>query len=74
MNIDQGVFRFAGAVILISLLLSQIHSLHWLWLTGFAGLNMFQASFTGFCPLAFVLGRFGISPGAAVYGKASQTT
>ena len=65
MNIDQAVFRFAGSVILISLILSQLHSVHWLWLTAFTGLNMLQASFTGFCPLARILARIGVKPGAA---------
>lgn len=65
MNIDKIVFRFAGCVILISLVLSQLHSVHWLWLTGFVGLNMLQASFTGFCPLARVLKKFGVTPGPA---------
>ena len=31
----------------------------------FAGLNMFQAAFTGFCPLAMILRKLGIAPGAA---------
>lgn len=64
-NIDKMVFRFAGIFILASLVLSQLHSIHWLWFTAFVGANMFQASFTGFCPLAKILGRFGIAPGNA---------
>ncbi len=65
MNIDKAVFRFAGLVILVTLLLSQYHSVHWLWVTAFVGLNMLQASFTGFCPLARVLSKMGFRPGAA---------
>jgi hypothetical protein len=65
MNIDRLVFAFAGLMILASLALSQLHSLHWLWLTAFVGANMFQAAFTGFCPLARVLAAFGKRPGAA---------
>jgi len=65
MNIDKAVFRFAGLVILVTLVLSHYHSAHWLWLTAFVGLNMLQASFTGFCPLARVLARMGLRPGAA---------
>jgi len=68
MNIDKAVFRFAGLMILISLLLSQYHSVHWLWLTAFVGLNMLQASFTGFCPLARILAKMGFRPGAAFGG------
>lgn len=65
MNIDKLVMCFAGSVILLSLLLSQIHSIYWLWLTAFVGLNMLQASFTGFCPLAKLLKKAGITSGAA---------
>lgn len=64
-SIDQLVFRVAGLFILASLALSQIHSIHWLWFTAFVGLNMLQASFTGFCPLAAILSRLGVRPGAA---------
>lgn len=65
MTIDRLVFRIAGVFILVSLLLSQLHSVHWLWLTTFVGFNMFQASFTGFCPLAKILKRLNVAPGPA---------
>ena len=65
MNIDRLVFAFAGLMILASLALSQLHSVHWLWLTAFVGANMFQAAFTGFCPLARILGSLGKRPGPA---------
>jgi len=72
MNIDKAVFRFAGLMILVSLLLSQYHSVHWLWFTAFVGLNMLQASFTGFCPLARMLAKMGFRPGAA-FGDGSAS-
>ena len=65
MNIDRIVLAFAGAVIIISLLLSQIYSLYWLLLTAFVGINLFQAAFTGFCPLAVVLRKIRVKPGMA---------
>lgn len=65
MNIDRMVMAFAGFVILVSLGLSQWHSVYWLFLTGFVGLNLLQAAFTGFCPLAIVLRKMGQRPGAA---------
>jgi hypothetical protein len=55
----------AGTFILASVLLSIYHSQNWLWFTGFVGLNLFQAAFTGFCPLAMVLNKFGVKPGCA---------
>ncbi|MCF6281238.1 MAG: DUF2892 domain-containing protein [Candidatus Polarisedimenticolaceae bacterium] len=65
MNIDRMVMAFAGTVILTSLALSQWHTIEWLWLTAFAGANMLQASFTGFCPLAVVLKKMGNKSGVA---------
>lgn len=65
MSIDRVVFAFAGFVILASLALSQVHSVYWLLLTAFVGLNMFQAAFTGFCPLAMILKKLGVQPGCA---------
>jgi len=65
MSIDRVVLAFAGFVILASLGLSQVHSVNWLFLTAFVGLNMFQAAFTGFCPLAIMLKKVGVKPGCA---------
>jgi len=65
MSIDRAVMAFAGSVVLLSLLLSQIHSPLWLWLTAFVGANLLQASFTGFCPLAKILKAMGLRPGEA---------
>ncbi len=63
--IDTVVMRFAGVFILASLALAHWHSPNWLWFTAFVGANLFQASFTGFCPLAIILKRFGLKPGCA---------
>ncbi len=65
MTIDRAVMAFAGIVILLSMALAQVHSSHWLWLTAFAGANLLQASFTGFCPLAMILRKAGLRAGAA---------
>lgn len=65
MNVDALVMRFAGLFILASLALAHYHSPYWLWFTAFVGANLLQASFTGFCPLAIILKRFGLKPGCA---------
>ncbi|VTZ27832.1 Sulfurtransferase [Methylocella tundrae] len=65
MSIDRAVLAFAGTVILLSLALSQWHSSYWLLLTAFVGANLLQSAFTGFCPLAIILKRFGVRPGCA---------
>jgi hypothetical protein len=66
MNIQQLVFAIAGTLILISITLSQLHHIYWLGLTAFVGINLFQAAFTGFCPLAKILAALGIKPGSAM--------
>ncbi len=65
MTIDRIVLAFAGAMVLLSLSLGLLASPYWFLLTGFVGLNLFQSAFTGFCPLAIVLKKFGLTPGAA---------
>jgi hypothetical protein len=65
MSIDRVVFAFAGVVILVSVLLGHYVSAWWLLLTGFVGLNLLQSAFTGFCPLALILKKFGVRPGCA---------
>lgn len=65
MNVDRLVFAIAGTFILISLALSQLHSVYWLGFTAFVGANMLQAAFTGFCPLAKILKALGVRPGNA---------
>ena len=65
MNIDRVVIAFAGAMILISIILSLVHSQYWLALTTFVGANLFQAAFTRFCPLAIILKKMGMKPGMA---------
>ena len=65
MTIDRWVMMVAGSFILISLLLSQLHSHNWLWFTAFVGANLTQASITGFCPMAKILKALGVKTGMA---------
>ncbi len=65
MNIDRLVFAVAGFMVMASLLLGYFFSPYWFLLTGFVGLNMFQAAFTGFCPLAKILKSVGVESGKA---------
>ena len=65
MTLDAAVLRFAGFVVLVSVLLSIYVHPYWIGLTIFAGLNMIQASFTGFCPAAMVFKALGVRPGTA---------
>lgn len=63
--------RFAGAFILLSLLLAHYHSSYWLWFTAFVGFNLLQSSFTTFCPLEMILRRMGFAKtgGGSCCGK-----
>lgn len=65
MNLDAAVLRFAGFVVLLSVVLSIYVHPYWIGLTIFAGLNMLQSSFTGFCPAAMIFKKFGVRPGNA---------
>jgi hypothetical protein len=65
MNVDTLVFRVAGIMVTAGVVLAYTHHIAWLALPLFAGLNMFQASFTGFCPLASIAKRFGVDCGNA---------
>lgn len=65
MTLDAAVFRFAGVVVLASLALAHWVHPGFLWLTAFAGLNLLQSSFTGFCPAALVFKKLGVRPGAS---------
>jgi len=65
MTLDRAVLVFAGLVILVSVALAWLYSPYWMLLTAFVGLNMIQAAFTGFCPVAMVMKRLGVRPGTA---------
>lgn len=65
MNLDRAVLVFAGVMILASLALAHFVSPLWLWLTAFVGVNLLQASVTGFCPAAIVLRKLGLRSGCA---------
>ena len=55
---EMVVRRIAGGFILISLALGWWVSPYWLLFSAFTGVNLFQSSLTGFCPLERILGRF----------------
>ncbi len=65
MTIDKAVFSFAGFMVLLSLSRGYFYSEWWYLLTAFAGLNLLQSGFTGFCPAAMIFKRLGIPAGPA---------
>jgi hypothetical protein len=64
MSIERIVLAFAGTMVLVSLLLGIYVSPNWFWFTAFVGASLLQPSFTGFCPLAAILRKAGVKPGA----------
>ncbi len=65
MSIDRAVLFLAGTLTLLSAVLVWLFSPWWLLLTGFVGLNLMQASITGFCPAAMIFKAMGARPGCA---------
>jgi hypothetical protein len=65
MTLDVAVFRFAGVMVLLSVLLAAYVSPLFVWFTVFIGLNLLQSSFTGFCPAAMVFRAMGVKKGYA---------
>lgn len=65
MTLDRAVMLFAGVMVLISVALTHWVHPAWIWLTVFVGLNLMQASITGFCPAAMLFRRLGVRPGPA---------
>ncbi|HET9669642.1 MAG TPA: DUF2892 domain-containing protein [Casimicrobiaceae bacterium] len=64
----QIVRLFAGVMILLSLILGipespLFLSSWWLVLAAFVGANLFQAGFSGWCPLEIILRKFGVQGG-----------
>ncbi|MEH6458033.1 MAG: DUF2892 domain-containing protein [Cocleimonas sp.] len=60
MTISNAVSAFAGVMIIISLLLTHFVHPNFVWFTVFIGFNLFQQSFTGFCPAAIVFKALGL--------------
>jgi hypothetical protein len=59
MKIDSLIRLLAGSVVLIGTALAYFVSQWWLLLPAFAGLNLIQSVFTGFCPPSILLAKLG---------------
>ena len=65
MTIQRFVLVFAGSMVLASSLLAWFVHPGFIWVAAFVGANLLQSAFTGFCPLAKMLRRAGLSDQAA---------
>lgn len=55
MTAEKLLFRIAGSFIVISVALGYFVSAYFYLFTAFVGLNMFQFSFTNFCPMISII-------------------
>ena len=60
MSVERGVAAFAGFMVLLSVALTYFVHPYFVWLTVFVGANLFQQSFTGFCPASSVMRKLGM--------------
>ncbi len=60
MTVERALRGLAGFFILVSLILAYFISPKWLWFTAFVGVNLFQSAFTNWCPMMWVLKKFGM--------------
>ena len=60
MSLERAVAAFAGFMVLLSVVLTVFVHPNFVWFTVFVGANLFQQSFTGFCPAAIVMQKLGI--------------
>lgn len=58
---DTLIRRIAGVFVMASVALGWWVHPGFLAFTAFVGVNLFQSSLTGFCPLERVLGRLGVA-------------
>ena len=72
MTVERGLRLLAGIVVSASLVLSQLHSVHWLWLTAFAGINLLQSGLTNWCPAVWALRKAGLRPCEGVPTSSAQ--
>ena len=61
MTLERWIRLIAGTFIMLSLVLSRLHSPYWLWFTAFVGVNLFQSALTGWCLMEDVLRKFGVA-------------
>lgn len=69
MSIERTLFAFGGIMVMLTSLLALYHHANWTWVTLFIGFNCFQSSFTGFCPPAWLMKKFGLKSEAELANK-----
>ena len=69
MTVENGLKAFAGFMVLLSVVLTQLVSPYFMWFTVFVGANLLQSAFTGVCPAIFFLKLAGCKDGSCLAKK-----
>jgi hypothetical protein len=60
MTVERYLRMIAGFFVMLSAALAVTVDIRWLYFTGFVGLNLFQSSFTNWCPMMTFLKKLGV--------------
>ena len=60
MKLNEALRALAGVVVLLSVGLAVYVDRNFLWLTAFAGANLLQSAFTGWCPAVWLFRKLGL--------------
>ncbi len=60
MTIERILRGIAGLFVMASLALGYWVNPNWYWFTAFVGFNLFQSSFTNWCPMMWFLHKLGV--------------
>jgi len=60
MTTERYVRLVAGLLVIVSVVLSELHSRYWLLFTAFVGANLFQSAITGWCLMEDILAKLGV--------------
>ncbi len=60
MSLEKTLNAFAGFMVLLSVILTVYVHHNFVWLTVFVGANLFQQSFTDFCPATMIMRKLGL--------------
>jgi hypothetical protein len=60
MSVNEGLRMMAGIFVLLSVALGYWVHPGWFLLTAFVGLNLLQSAFSRWCPMMWILTKFGL--------------
>ena len=63
MALERWIRLIAGSFVIVSVLLSYLHSTYWLFFTLFVGVNLFQSALTRWCLMETIVRKLGAREG-----------